>query len=208
MDVFSKTFLLLLVLLNPFTMSIYLLDVIKTFDFFRFSRLLLRASLLSFFAFVVFALVGDAIFENVLQVRFASFQIFGGITFLIIGIRLILGTGPPMEALRPDSTQLSGAIAMPLIVGPGTISASVFAGSRLDPVLASLCIGLALVVAILGILLFKFIHDQVLKQGEIYLQRYTSIAGRVTALFTGSFAIELIFKGVGGWLPVLNAVGP
>lgn len=155
-------------------------------------------------AFVVFALAGDAIFEQVLQVRFASFQIFWGITFLIIGIRLILGIGPPMEALRPDSTHLSGAIAMPLIVGPGTISASVFAGRRLDPGLASLCIGLALGVAILGILLFKYLHDQAVKHGKNYLQRYTSIAGRVTALFTGSFAIELIFKGVDGWLPILD----
>ena len=116
--------------------------------FFRFLRLLLWASLLSFMAFVVFALAGDTIFEQVMQVRFASFQIFGGITFLIIGIRLILGIGPPMEALRPDSSHLSGAITMPLIVGPSTISASVFAGARLDPTLAILCIGLALVVAI------------------------------------------------------------
>ncbi len=204
MDVFTKTFLLLLVLLNPFTMSIYLLEIVKAFEFPAFSRLLFRASVLSLVAFVVFALAGDAIFEQVLQVRFASFQIFGGITFLIIGIRLILGIGPPMEALRPDSTHLSGAIAMPLIVGPGTISASVFAGSRLDPGWASLCIGLALGVAILGILLFKYLHDQAVKYGKNYLQRYTSIAGRVTALFTGSFAIELIFKGVDGWLPILD----
>jgi len=206
MDIFTKTFLLFLVLLNPFTLSIYLLEVIKAFDFFRFSKLLLWTSFISLLAFIGFALVGEALFEKIFQVRFASFQIFGGITFLIIGIRLILGMGPPMEALRADSSQLSGAIAMPLIVGPGTISASVLAGSRLDLVFASLCIGLALSVAILAILLFKFIHDHALRHNEAYLQRYISIAGRVTALFTGSFAIELIFKGIGGWWPVLNVI--
>ncbi len=36
MEIFTKTFLLFLVLLNPFAMSIYLLEVIKTFDFFIF----------------------------------------------------------------------------------------------------------------------------------------------------------------------------
>ena len=159
-------------------------------------------------AFVVFALAGDAIFEQVLQVRFASFQIFGGITFLIIGIRLILGMGPPMEALRPDSAQLSGAIAMPLIVGPGTISASVVAGNRLEPILAILCIVFALSVAIVSIICFKLIHDYILKSNKIYLQRYTDIAGRVTALFTGSFAIELIFKGTSNWIWFLNATSP
>ena len=79
-----------------------------------------------------------------------------------------------------------------------------FAGSRLDPLLACLCIGLALTAAVLAIVLFKFIHDHVLKQKEIYLQRYTDVAGRVTALFTGSFAVELIFKGIAGWLPLIN----
>lgn len=198
MENFSQTFLLFLVLLNPFTLSIYLIEVINAFDFSRFSRQLFRAAAISFGVFVVFALAGDELFEQVFYVRFASFQIFGGITFLIIGIRLILGMGPPMEALRPDSLQLSGAIAMPLIVGPGTISASVLAGSRLDPFLACLCIALALSVAILAILLFKFIHDRVLRHNDVYLQLYIDIAGRVTALFTGSFAIELIFMGIEG----------
>ena len=206
MENFTETFLLFLILLNPFTMSIYLLETIKTFDYFRFLQLLLWASFISFFAFVGFALVGDALFERIFQVRFASFQIFGGITFLIIGIRLILGMSPPMEALRADSSQLSGAIAMPLIVGPGTISASVLAGSRLNPALACLCIGLALSTAILAILLFKFIHDRALSHNDVYLQRYIAVAGRVTALFTGSFAIELIFKGIGGWWPTLNII--
>lgn len=151
-------------------------------------------------------MAGEALFEQILQVCFAFFQIFGGIPFLIIGIRLILGMVPPMEALRADSAQLSGAIAMPLIVGPGTISASEFAESRLEPLLACLCIGLAPAVAILAILFFKFIHDHALSHNEVYLQRYIGIAGRVTALFTGSFAIELIFKGLGSWWPVLNVI--
>jgi multiple antibiotic resistance protein len=72
--------------------------------------------------------------------------------------------------------------------------------------LACLCIGLALSVAICAILLFKFIHDHALKHNEVYLQRYIAIAGRVTALFTGSFAIELIFKGIEGWWPAMNVM--
>ncbi len=136
MENVTKTFLLFLVLLNSFTLSVYLLEVIKAFDFLRFSKRLLWSSFMSLLVFIGFAVAGDPFFEQIFQVRFASFQIFGGITILIIGIRLILGMGPLMEALRANSSQLSGAIAMPLIVGSGTISASVLAGSRLDPILA------------------------------------------------------------------------
>ncbi len=205
MDVFNKVFLLLFVLLNPFSMSIYLLELVKAFDFFKFASILLWAAFMSLFVFIAFALSGEALFENVFQVRFFSFQIFGGITFLIIGIRLILGSGPSVGAIRPDAEHLSGAIAMPFIVGPGTISASVFAGTRLEPVLACSAIVLALTVAVIAILAFKLIHDYVQKYNGKILQRYTEVAGRITALFTGSFAVELIFKGIDGWMAVMKA---
>ena len=204
MDAFYKIFLLFFVLLNPFTMSIYLLELVKAFDFFKFSRLLLWASVMSLIVFITFALSGEALFEDVFQVRFFSFQIFGGITFLIIGIRLILGSGSSVGSLNPDSEHLSGAIAMPFIVGPGTISASVLAGTRLEPVLACSAIVLALTAAVVAILAFKLIHDYVRRYNEKFLQRYTEVAGRITALFTGSFAVELIMKGMEGWIVLMR----
>jgi multiple antibiotic resistance protein len=91
---------------------------------------------------------------------------------------------------------------MPFIVGPGTISASVLAGSRLSYPDAALAIGLALVVAIAAIILLKKTHDVVRERDERYVARYMDIAGRVTALFTGSFAIELILKGVERWMVI------
>lgn len=204
MDVFNKIFLLFFVLLNPFTMSIYLLELVKAFEFFKFARVMLWAAFMSLIVFIIFAISGEALFEDVFQVRFFSFQIFGGITFLIIGVRLILGSGPPVGALRPDAEHLSGAIAMPFIVGPGTISASVLAGTRLDPVVACSAIVLALVLAVVSILGFKLIHDYVQRYNKNILQRYTEVVGRITALFTGSFAIELIVKGIEGWMAVMK----
>lgn len=205
MDAFNKIFLMLFVLLNPFTMSIYLIELVKAFDFPKFARVLLWASAMSLIVFIAFALSGEALFEDVFQVRFFSFQIFGGITFLIIGIRLILGSGPSVGALRPDAEHLSGAVAMPFIVGPGTISASVLAGTRLDPVMACSAIVLALTVAVVAILAFKLIHDYVRQYNESFLQRYTEVAGRITALFTGSFAVDLIVRGIEGWMALGKA---
>jgi multiple antibiotic resistance protein len=200
MDDFIKTSLMLFVLINPFILSVYLIELIKGMEFKALSGQLVRAGLISYTVFLLFAWAGEAVFEDVLQIRFLSFMIFGGVTFLIVGVRLILGIGPPVEALRPQSGELSGAIAMPFIVGPGTISASVLAGSRLTYFDAALAIGLALVVAIVSIILLKKIHDVVHARDERYVARYMGIAGRVTALFTGSFAIELILKGVERWL--------
>jgi multiple antibiotic resistance protein len=89
-------------------------------------------------------------------------------------------------------------------VGPGTISASVVAGSRLDPSVASLVIAAALSSAIAAILAIKWLHDFVRTRNESLIARYSEIAGRVTALFTGSFAIEMILTGIERWLDALS----
>lgn len=204
MESFTKSFLLLFVLLNPFIMSVYLVELIKGMAIRDFATQLLRAGLLSLAVLLAFAWAGEVIFEDVMQVRFLSFMIFGGITFLIIGVRLILYATPPIQSLRPESKEVSGAIAMPFIIGPGTISASVLAGSRLDFVLGSLAISLALAAAIGSIILLKKLHDMVQTRSARYVERYVEIAGRVTGLFTGSFAVEMILKGVERWLRVLH----
>jgi len=199
MGPFTKSFLLLFILLNPFILSVYLTDLVKALDLRSFSRHLVRAGLISLAVFLLFAWAGNAIFEDVLQLHFSSFLVFGGITFLIIGIRLILGIGPPVESLKPESDQVSASIAMPLIVGPGTISASVLAGTRLDRVSAAAAIVLAMIAAVTALVLIKLLHDYVRSRNERLIHRYTEIAGRVTALFIGTFAIEMIVTGLQSW---------
>jgi hypothetical protein len=110
---FMSSVLLLLMLLNPFLLIIYLIDLIQELDDHAFSQVMLRAGLISTAVFIVVALVGDALFTHVLQVRFASFQIFGGIIFLLIGIQFMF-TGPEaIRKMRGKPEHIAGAIAMP-----------------------------------------------------------------------------------------------
>lgn len=204
MDLFARSFLILFVLLNPFILSVYLLELVQVLDFRRFARQLLQAGLLSFGVFAAFAYAGDALFENVFQVRFFAFLIFGGITFLIIGVRLITGGRETILRVPPAGEDAAASIAMPFLIGPGTISASVLAGARLPVPQAWLAIFLALLAALVAMLVIKQIHDLVRTRSERLLRRYTEIAGRVTALFTGSFAIDMILRGLEGWLASLG----
>jgi len=203
MEIFTQSLLLIFVLLNPFIMSVYLLTLIKEVQIVQFARIMLRAGLISFVVFFLFAWLGEFIFDSVLQVRFAAFMIFGGITFLIIGVRMILGVGPPMSTINPHSEEIAGAIAMPFIVGPGTISASVIVGTQLGLGLSSLTIAIGLSLALGSIVLFKYIHDFVKTRSEKYVERYVEIAGRITDLFTGSFAVDMILRGVERWLNLI-----
>jgi small neutral amino acid transporter SnatA (MarC family) len=194
------SFLLLFALLNPFLMSVYLLDLITDLSRPVFMRVLARGALVSAVVFSVFAWTGDAIFSNVLHVRFASFQVFGGIIFLAIGVRFVFKGADALRTMRGQPEHIAGSIAMPFMIGPGTVSASVVVGARL-PVLEAVLVvfaTLAATVALVGSI--KLAHDFVKSHNARLIDRYVEIVGRLSALLIGTFAIEMIFEGVGTWL--------
>ncbi len=199
MTEFFKNSTLLLVLLNPFFIILYLTDVVQRLEYRRFVQVLLRGATISTVVFIAFSLLGERFFNQFLHANFASFQIFGGIVFLLIGIQFVFkGTGS-VEILRGDSDMLAGAIAMPVMIGPGTISASVMIGQRMRPLVASLAIIVAVVACVAAMLLLKWLHDYVRPRNERLIERYIEITGRITALFVGTIAIDMIMQGLIEW---------
>ena len=196
---FIKSSALLLVLLNPFLVVVYLIDVMQKLERRTFRHVLFRAGIIASIIFCFFAIFGDAIFSKIAHVEFASFQIFGGIIFLLISLQFVFRGPKAIEILRGESGHLAGAIAMPVLIGPGTISASVIIGKRLDPLMA--CIGVlsAVTISVAIIILLKSIHDIMLQRHERLIQRYIEIAGRITALYVGTVSIDMIMQGVLTW---------
>ncbi len=194
---------LLLVLLNPFLLSIYLLDLVEKLSFVHLGRVLFRASFISGVVFCIFAWAGDAILVRLLQVRFASFLIFGGSVFLIIGIRFVLLGSEALGSLRGPPEYVAGSIAMPFMVGPGSVSASIVAGTRLPLPMAMLSIVCALAATSGTVLVLKWMHDVVKQRNEKLVERYIDIVGRLSALVIGTIAVEMILQGLERWLKAL-----
>ncbi len=195
-----KSAILMLVLLNPFLVIIYLVDMVEKLDQQRFIRVLAHGSLIATAVFCSFAILGDAIFSNVVQAEFASFQIFGGIVFLLIGIQFVFRGPTAIEALRGDSGGLAAAIAMPVLIGPGTISASVVIGKRHEALQACATIIMAVFISVLIMFALKLVHDHVRPRNEPVIKRYIEIAGRITALYVGTVAVEMIMQGIRTWV--------
>jgi small neutral amino acid transporter SnatA (MarC family) len=200
MPEFVSASTLLFMLLNPFLLVVYLIDVFQKLSTATFIRVILRAGFISIGVFSASALLGDVIFEDVLQARFASFQVFGGIVFLLIGLRFVFEGNAAIEALRGESQHIAGAIAMPLMIGPGTIGASILIGKRLGQWQAILAITLTVLLSVVVMIILKRVHDFVRTHNEPMVQRYIEVAGRITALIVGTFAMEMIFRGVETWV--------
>jgi multiple antibiotic resistance protein len=197
---FLNSITLLLILLNPFLVIIYLLELVQTLNVRVFSNVLVRGSLIAAGIFIFFALLGDVVFKDLLHAEFASFQIFGGIVFLVIGINFMLKGNLAIEALRGPPEFAAAPIAMPVLVGPATVSASVIVGKRLDPLIAVLAIFMAVGLSVIVMIFLKILHDWVKPRNEILVRRYTEIAGRVLAIIVGIYAIEMILQGVMVWI--------
>lgn len=191
---------LLLTLLNPFLVIIYLVDAVEKLKRERFHQVLVRGGLIAVAVFCSFAILGDTFFTGIMQVEFASFQIFGGVVFLLIALQFVFRGPTAIEILRGESENIAGSIAMPVLIGPGTISASVVIGKRHDPLMACLAVSTAVVICLVIIALLKFLHDTVRPTRESLVERYIMIAGRITALYVGTVSINMIMQGLQTWM--------
>jgi len=195
-----KSSALLLTLLNPFLVIVYVVDVVRKLSPEQFRNVLFRAGIIASTVFCIFAILGDTFFSGFLQVEFASFQIFGGIIFLLIGIQFVFKGPLALEMLRGESEHIAGSIAMPVLIGPGTISASVIIGKRHEPVIACLVVLSAIFLCLLVVLILKYIHDWVHHTREKLIERYIDIAGRMTALYVGTVSVNMIMIGISTWI--------
>ncbi|MBU3847331.1 MAG: MarC family protein [Candidatus Acinetobacter avistercoris] len=192
------SFALFFSLLNPFLMSIYMLGIIRNSDAKTFNMALIQGSLISLVVFIIFAKTGEAFFNDVLHVRFESFQIFGGIIFLVIGYRYVFEGADTIGVMRGAPNHLAGTIAMPFMIGPGTISAAVITGVRLSLMETIIVIFITLFLTCSILILMKYAHDHLQHKYSNYIDLYVDIVGRLAALLIGTIAIDMIVTGVAG----------
>ena len=89
---------------------------------------------------------------------------------------------------------------MPILIGPGTISASVVIGKRHEQLEAISAILITVILSVTIVIALKILHDKVRTQNEAAVDRYIEITGRVSALYVGTVAIEMIMKGLSVWI--------
>jgi len=197
---FVRATILLFMLLNPFLMVIYIIDYVHDADKKEFLYIIMKAGTISFIVFSIFVKFGYDIFALLLQAEFESFQIFGGIIFLILGVRYVFRGQKAFRFLRGNKDNVAASLAMPLMIGPGSISASVIAGKMLGFYLGVLAVFTSVFVSVVVLYVLKITYDYVKPRNERLIDRYVEIMGRIAALIVGTFAIEMIMEGVQVWL--------
>jgi multiple antibiotic resistance protein len=185
-----------LVLLNPIALYIYLQPVSRELATWTFMKVLIRASLLSLAIFAFFAYSGDYIFSEILQIRFEAFRIFGGIVFFIIAVMYIVHGRKAIIEMREDIHDLANEIALPFMVGAGTISYSVIIGHKFLMLQASFMLFVILTVnaaCIYALLYFRTLLRPTMK---IAFDKTMGMFMRLIGFFVGAIGVDMIVTGI------------
>ena len=136
---------------------------------------------------LVFAFTGLEIL-NIFGLSIYSFEVAGGILLLIISIRILISGSFHEGAESPESI---GAvpIAMPLLVGPGAITTTIFNLQAYGIMVTILAVVVVLAVTWVILRFMHRIYRFLGKTGAI-------VIARVMALFIAAIAIQYILTGV------------
>jgi len=145
------------------------------------------AMVVAFVLLLVFEFTGQEIF-SIFGLSIYSFEVAGGILLLIVAIRILISGSRETTESSPE-TLGAVPIAIPLLVGPGAITTTIFNLQAYGTVIAILSV---LVVLSLTWLILRFIN-RIYK----FLGKTGSIViARVMALLIAAIAVQYILTGV------------
>ena len=181
------------VMINPFALFLYLRPVMVDLSRVHFRQVLLRASLISFVIFFIFMATGDALFTEVLNVRFHSFRLFGGIVIFSFAYLFIVKGEAALITTREDLTELASGIALPFMVGAGTISLATLMGNDLGLGMGTLALAIVLLFTYSIIIVLKRIREDIPSpRFKIAFDKLMGIFLRINGFFLGAIGVDMI----------------
>lgn len=184
-------------MMNPFALFLYLTPIMKELKDKDFLLVLTKASIISFVIILFFILSGDIIFNLLFRIEFNSFRIFGGIVIFSFAYYYIVKGQKALIQLRGSLDDLAAEIAMPFMVGAGTISIAIIAAEENTIMVNLLILPLILIINFTIIITLKKIRDHIMqKRLRVAFDKSMGIFLRLTGFFVGAIGIDMILRGI------------
>jgi small neutral amino acid transporter SnatA (MarC family) len=185
-----------LAILNPFALCLYLTGPMEELSFRSFLRVFLSACGISLAVFYVCAYFGEGLFTNTLGLEPAALRVFGGVVFFFVGYQYVTKGYRTTETLRGSLEELPSAIALPFMIGAGTIAQSVLIGKRYPACTVGFTLAGAMVFTIAVVMGFKLARDHLRGARERIFDRWVNIMARVNGLLIGAISCQLVVGGI------------
>ena len=186
-------------LINPIGIAPILLVMTERFSKDEKINIAWKGSLTAFITLIIFSILGSVIF-NIFGITIEAFQIMGGILFFRSGFRMSeakIGRSrtTPMEreeSQESDDLAIS-PIGIPLIAGPGAITASMLLSSQTPQLYSYATLGISIFVVLTVVYL-------ILRNGGLLMKAlgYTGmrVIQRLMGLVLMVIAVQFVINGV------------
>ena len=200
-----SAFVILLVTIDPVGLLPIYLSLTQGFTVSQKRRVASLAVMVSFGVLMFFAIAGEA-FLRLLGIGIPALQIAGGLLLFWVAFEMVFGHRTDRKqdaaaAADEDATHIAVApLAIPLIAGPGAITASILLTSRLEGDVSGLLAVAALLACVLAITFATFLAAAQLshllgKTGVIVMTRLLGIVLAALAVQTVIGGIAALAKG-------------
>jgi len=192
----ASSLLPFLAILNPFALCLYLLGVMDDLESRAFIRVLFWASGISLIVFWTFALAGERVLVGFLRISPEALRIFGGVIFFVVAYNYVTRGYRAAELLRGSLEELPSAIALPFMIGAGTITQAILLGKKHGPCLSMFLLFLGLCICFVVVIAFKLIRDHLKQAREKVFERYINILSRINGLLIGAISTEMVVSNI------------
>ena len=191
LDIFTKVFFIL----SPFFSVSMFLALSCDMDGRVRHRCALRTSVAILIVCFVVYFFGNLIFR-VLGITVSAFQVGAGTLLFLTSIQMVSGR---LAELSVDGDEDFAVVplAIPLIVGPGTIGTLLVLGMEISGTREKIVAASAILLAVLMISLFLFLAMPI---SRLLGQKGLHMMTKLTGLILTAIAAQIIFSGVNGFL--------
>ena len=187
----------ILVMLNPFALFLYLEPIRKDLTHKSFMLVIFKATLISLFICLVFFLSGDFIFRRVFQIEFESFRIFGGIIIFSYAYFFIVKGQRALIMIKENLDDLASEIALPFMVGAGTISLSILLSQKHSLLIGATSLFIIFAVNFLVLFAMKRFRDSIDgKKFKTAFDKNMEVLLRLNGFFIGAIGINMVLTGI------------
>lgn len=199
MDQFLRIFVTILALVNPFQKIFIMLTLEKQLKDSDLRYVALKSNFVALIILISFLAVGNAIFNYVFNISLYAFRITCGFVLLYNGfIALQSGVLIKIDPRTKLNDVAAVPIAMPMIAGPGAITAAVT-----FPQQDGVVVTIVAILAVLTVNAFIMVYSKVLGG---FLNRYNLLSPliRILGLIIATVGMQMCFNGIREFVGILS----
>lgn len=199
MDQFLRIFVTILALVNPFQKIFIMLTLEKQLKDSDLRYVALKSNFVALIILISFLAVGNAIFNYVFNISLYAFRITCGFVLLYNGfIALQSGILIKIDPRTKLNDVAAVPIAMPMIAGPGAITAAVT-----FPQQDGVVVTIVAILAVLAVNAFIMVYSKVLGG---FLNRYNLLSPliRILGLIIATVGMQMCFNGIREFVGILS----